>query len=161
MLAWSVWWSMWHPNEEKRRYRTRSSVSYKLSINRVALPSWRFLQTTFIKSWVATKRFNSLFPPHSPSHLSHLWTLVSPRQSRLQRLNRQMPSAQVKHNFYKYLVNREGVAVKFFTKPKEPLSLKQDIEELLNMSSPRKHARVRNDVRWRSTSKAREEEMCK
>lgn len=56
-----------------------------------------------------------------------------------QQLSRQMPSTQVKHNFYKYLVNREGVAVKFYAKPQEPLSLREDIEELLNMQPPRKH----------------------
>jgi glutathione peroxidase-family protein len=49
-----------------------------------------------------------------------------------QSLKRQMPQHVVKHNFYKYLVNREGIAVKFFTKPQEPLSLKKNIEELLD-----------------------------
>jgi len=56
-----------------------------------------------------------------------------------QQMSRQLPNTHVKHNFYKYLVNREGVAVKFFTKPQEPLSLRDDIEELLNAPSPHKH----------------------
>lgn len=55
-------------------------------------------------------------------------------------LSRQLPHTKVKHNFYKYLVNREGIAVQFFTKPQEPLSLQSDIEELLGeSSSPHKH----------------------
>lgn len=56
-----------------------------------------------------------------------------------QTLSRQLPKTHVKHNFYKYLVNREGVAVKFYTKQQEPLSLGDDIEELLNAPSPGKH----------------------
>lgn len=50
---------------------------------------------------------------------------------------RMLPNTRVKHNFYKYLVNREGVAVEFYTKAQEPLSMKEDIEELLNEASPR------------------------
>ena len=42
-----------------------------------------------------------------------------------------MPEAQVQHNFFKYLCNRKGVAVKFYTNKQDPLSLVDDIEELL------------------------------
>jgi glutathione peroxidase len=49
-----------------------------------------------------------------------------------QQLRRQMPETHVQHNFYKYLCNRKGVAVKFYTKKQDPLSLVDDIEELLN-----------------------------
>jgi glutathione peroxidase len=56
-----------------------------------------------------------------------------------QSLKRQMPQHVVKHNFYKYLVNREGIPIKFFTKPQEPLSLRKDIEELLDAPITHRH----------------------
>lgn len=56
-----------------------------------------------------------------------------------QQLSRQLPGKHVSHNFFKFLVNREGVAVKFFTNPQEPLSLRDDIEALLKEPSPHKH----------------------
>lgn len=56
-----------------------------------------------------------------------------------QTLSRQLPNTHVKHNFYKYLVNREGIAVKFYTKPQEPLSIREDIEELLQEPLTKKH----------------------
>lgn len=58
------------------------------------------------------------------------------------QLKRQMPGTEVKHNFFKYLVNRDGVAVKFFTKPQDPLSLRPDIEALLDMPSTVHHQQV-------------------
>lgn len=48
-----------------------------------------------------------------------------------QRIRQQLPDQQVKHNFFKYLVNREGVAVKMFTKKQDPLSFKDEIKEFL------------------------------
>lgn len=56
-----------------------------------------------------------------------------------QHLGRQLPGSEVKHNFFKYLVNREGVAVKLFTKAQEPLSLRDEIEALLKESLPHEH----------------------
>jgi glutathione peroxidase len=56
-----------------------------------------------------------------------------------QSLKRQMPEHVVKHNFYKYLVNREGIPIKFFTKAQEPLSLRKDIEELLDAPMAHRH----------------------
>lgn len=49
-----------------------------------------------------------------------------------QRISQHLPGKHVNHNFFKYLVNREGVAVKMFTKKQDPLSLKDEIRELLN-----------------------------
>jgi glutathione peroxidase-family protein len=46
-------------------------------------------------------------------------------------LRKQMPQAVVQHNFYKYLVNQRGIAVKFYPKNREPFSLKHDIAVLL------------------------------
>jgi glutathione peroxidase len=56
-----------------------------------------------------------------------------------QSLKRQMPKNVVKHNFYKYLVNRDGIPIKFFTKAQEPLSLRKDIEELLDAPMAHRH----------------------
>lgn len=49
-----------------------------------------------------------------------------------QQLKRQMPGVYVQHNFYKYLVNPEGIAVRFFTKKQDPLSIADAIEQLLD-----------------------------
>jgi len=52
-----------------------------------------------------------------------------------QQLRKQLPDERdtVQHNFFKYLVDRNGVAVKLFTKKQDPLSLVDDIEALLNI----------------------------
>lgn len=55
-----------------------------------------------------------------------------------QRFEKHLPNDVVKHNFYKYLVNREGMAVKLFAKKQEPLSLQGAIEELLEDEVPKK-----------------------
>lgn len=49
-----------------------------------------------------------------------------------QQLQNQLPGdGQVRHNFFKYLVNRDGIAVKLFTKKQDPLDFVGDIEQLL------------------------------
>jgi len=49
-----------------------------------------------------------------------------------QTLQQHLPNKQhVKHNFFKYLVNQEGVAVQLFHKSQDPLSLKGPILHLL------------------------------
>mmetsp|Transcript_9327 Transcript_9327/g.17807 ORF Transcript_9327/g.17807 Transcript_9327/m.17807 type:complete len:117 (+) Transcript_9327:330-680(+) len=52
-----------------------------------------------------------------------------------ERIREQLPDQQVKHNFFKYLVNREGVAVKMFTKKQDPLSFKDEIKQFLKDAS--------------------------
>ena len=52
--------------------------------------------------------------------------------------SRHLPNDYVKHNFFKYLVNRKGIAVKLFTKKEEPLSIQDAIEELLEDEVPKK-----------------------
>ena len=52
-----------------------------------------------------------------------------------QRIRQQLPESHVKHNFFKYLVNRDGVAVKMFTKKQDPLSLKEEIQQFLQDTS--------------------------
>lgn len=52
-----------------------------------------------------------------------------------QRIYQQLPEKRVKHNFFKYLVNRDGVAVKMFTKKQNPLSLKEEIKQFLQDTS--------------------------
>ncbi|GKY96474.1 hypothetical protein MPSEU_000606900 [Mayamaea pseudoterrestris] len=47
-----------------------------------------------------------------------------------------LPEAEsrVRHNFYKYLVDRNGVAVKLYNKKQDPLSIKGAIEKLLKQT---------------------------
>jgi len=59
-----------------------------------------------------------------------------------QALVKQMPQAHVKHNFYKFLVNRRGMAVKFYDKRHDPLTLLDDIEELLDVEDESTHHRL-------------------
>lgn len=55
-----------------------------------------------------------------------------------QKLERHLPNDVVKHNFFKYLVNRKGIAVKMFSKKQDPLSMQEAIEELLDENVPKK-----------------------
>ena len=52
-----------------------------------------------------------------------------------QRIRQHLPDQLVKHNFFKFLVNREGVAVKMFTKKQDPFSFKEEIKQFLQDSS--------------------------
>lgn len=48
-----------------------------------------------------------------------------------QQLHKQLPNQPVKHNFFKYLVDRKGIATHLFTKKQDPLTLTPYIEHLL------------------------------
>ena len=48
-----------------------------------------------------------------------------------QKLRKQMPHQRIAHNFFKYLVDREGTAVGFYTKKQDPLTIEPEIQELL------------------------------
>ena len=48
-----------------------------------------------------------------------------------QHLSQHMNGSVVKHNFYKYLVGRDGVAVNFYDKKTEILQFESDIKTLL------------------------------
>jgi glutathione peroxidase len=48
-----------------------------------------------------------------------------------QTFQRQLPNAHVQHNFFKYLVDQNGVAVSMFHKKEDPLTLEEHIEKLL------------------------------
>jgi glutathione peroxidase-family protein len=48
-----------------------------------------------------------------------------------QTLQHQLPDEHVRHNFYKFLVDRNGVAVHMFSKQQDPLELEEHIEKLL------------------------------
>ena len=52
-----------------------------------------------------------------------------------QRIREHLPEQHVKHNFFKFLVNREGVAVRMFTKKQDPLSIKDEIRKFLQETS--------------------------
>jgi glutathione peroxidase len=47
-----------------------------------------------------------------------------------------LPNDKVRHNFFKYLVDRRGVAVKLFTKKQDPMDFEDEIEALLDASEP-------------------------
>jgi glutathione peroxidase len=86
-----------------------------------------FLENKDIQNFVRTNYPQVTFPVLGTSHL--------PDNPVYQHLQRQIPDAHVRHNFYKYLVNRQGVAVKFYDKKTEPLAIQDDIEELLTATS--------------------------
>lgn len=48
-----------------------------------------------------------------------------------QALQQQLPDEQVEHNFFKYLVDRDGIAIDLYHKRQDPLTLESAIEELL------------------------------
>jgi len=48
------------------------------------------------------------------------------------QLQKHLPESHVRHNFFKYLVDRRGIAVRMYTKKDLPASLDGDIEALLN-----------------------------
>lgn len=57
-------------------------------------------------------------------------------------LRNQLPDAHVQHNFFKYLVDRNGLAVKLFHKKQDPLTLTEDIERLLDEQDGPRHKLV-------------------
>ena len=48
-----------------------------------------------------------------------------------QKLQAQLPGQPVRHNFFKYLVGRDGVAVELFPKKMDPHELAPIIEDML------------------------------
>lgn len=48
-----------------------------------------------------------------------------------QALQKQIPDEQIEHNFFKYLVDREGIAIDLYHKRQDPLTLESAIEEQL------------------------------
>lgn len=48
-----------------------------------------------------------------------------------QALQKQLPNDHVQHNFYKFLVDRRGMAVKMFPKAQDPLTMEDEIKALL------------------------------
>lgn len=48
-----------------------------------------------------------------------------------QRLREHLPHEHVQHNFFKYLVDRRGIAVKLYHKRVDPFAMEADIEALL------------------------------
>ena len=49
-----------------------------------------------------------------------------------QQLRQQLPNDHVKHNFFKYLVDRNGKAIKMFHKKQDPITFVDEIERLLD-----------------------------
>ena len=86
-----------------------------------------FPENRDIQKFIQTNYPQVTFPVLGTSHL--------PENPVYQLLQQQMPGFHVKHNFYKYLINRQGIAVKFFDKKTNPRAIQNDIEELLSAPS--------------------------
>lgn len=86
-----------------------------------------FTTNSDIQQFVRKKYPQVTFPVLGTSHL--------PNNPVYKQLKFQVPGSHVQHNFYKYLVNGQGVAVKFYDKKTEPLAISDDIEELLTAAS--------------------------
>jgi glutathione peroxidase len=56
-----------------------------------------------------------------------------------QRLQEQLPDQHVKHNFFKYLVGRDGIALHLYTKGRDPITLIDDIERQLKLKNRHQH----------------------
>lgn len=87
-----------------------------------------------IQSFVQEKFPQVTFPVFGKSSLAEN-PVYNKMERHLQKLGN---NDVVKHNFFKYLVNRQGLAVKLFNKKQEPLSLQGAIEELLEEKMPKK-----------------------
>lgn len=48
-----------------------------------------------------------------------------------QALQEQLPDEHIEHNFFKYIVDREGIAIDLYQKRQDPLTFESAIEELL------------------------------
>lgn len=59
-----------------------------------------------------------------------------------QALQEQLPEAHVQHNFFKFLVNRNGKAIKMFHKKQDPITLMEEIEKLLDENEEPRHKLV-------------------
>lgn len=53
-----------------------------------------------------------------------------------QQLSQHIEGSTVKHNFYKYLVGKDGIATNFYNKKTEILQFESDITHLLELSGP-------------------------
>lgn len=94
-----------------------------------------FPSNDFHQELPTNEKIQEFISQNYPQATFPIFGLTSLKQNPVyQVLGRQLPNTRVKHNFYKYLVDRQGVAVKFYTKPQEPLSFVGDIEELLKES---------------------------
>lgn len=54
-----------------------------------------------------------------------------------QQLRKHIPDQQVQHNFFKYLVDRNGIAQALFHKKQDPITLEPNIEKVLQIKQYR------------------------
>jgi glutathione peroxidase len=123
--------SKWGKTDISYRQLSELQEKFGQGFSVLAFPSndygQEFEQNSDIQNFVQTNYPQVTFPVLGTTHL--------PDNSVYQELQRQMPRAHVQHNFYKYLINRQGVAVRFYDKKTDPLSIADDIEELLTATS--------------------------
>jgi glutathione peroxidase len=82
------------------------------------------------------EEIQSFLHDHFPSVTFPVFGQSSLRTNPVYRtLQEQLPHQYVQHNFYKYLVDRHGIAQHLYPKSQPPVDLEQDIEQLLSMST--------------------------
>lgn len=57
-------------------------------------------------------------------------------------LRKQLPDARVQHNFFKFLIDQNGKAIKLFHKKQDPLTLTTEIEKVLGDRDVMRHRLV-------------------
>jgi glutathione peroxidase-family protein len=55
-----------------------------------------------------------------------------------QRLREQLPKAAVQHNFFKYLVGPDGIALHLYSKARDPITLTEAVEHALRQKDSAK-----------------------
>jgi glutathione peroxidase len=84
----------------------------------------------------SNQEIQSFLHDHFSSVTFPVFGLSSLRTNPVYRtLQEQLPHQYVQHNFYKYLVDRQGIAQHLYPKSQPPVDIEQDIERLLLLST--------------------------
>jgi glutathione peroxidase len=84
----------------------------------------------------SNQEIQSFLHDHFPEVTFPVFGLSSLRTNPVYRtLQEQLPHQFVQHNFYKYLIDRQGIAQHLYPKSQPPVDLEQDIERLLLAST--------------------------
>ena len=86
----------------------------------------------FFQELSSNQEINEFVAKNFPQVSFPIFGLTSVKENPVyQELQRQLPHERVKHNFYKYLVDRNGVAVQMFQRPIDPIYIESQIQKLL------------------------------
>jgi glutathione peroxidase-family protein len=107
--------------------QTQLDVKYKNQFAILAFPIQDFHQ-----EYDTNLEIQAFIKDHYPHTNFPIFSVSTMKDNVLyQQLQQQLPTQQVRHNFYKYLVGPDGIAVQLYPKSQSPLSLLEDIEQLL------------------------------